>query len=124
MRFFVIFIFLLSLLSSDEIQRIESIVEDITKLRSQNQECKKTLKSNEKKNYIKYDLRIKNLEKQVENYKKLLKTKVKKKLTSEKADIRPKEKIIIQKCKNITKEEPNNFPKLILKDKYSKIKNN
>jgi len=45
MRFFLILVLTISLSQSDEIQRIESIVKDIVKLRGDYEECKKSLGS-------------------------------------------------------------------------------
>jgi hypothetical protein len=57
MKALFITLLLLSFLQADEMQRIESIVEDITKLRADYEECRNTLKSKEilKADIIKLD---------------------------------------------------------------------
>ena len=92
-------------LYSDEIKRMELIVDDITKLRTELENCRKN------------SLQIKNLEKQLEKYKKLLISKDKE-IKSKKYIVRYKEKIKVKECKVNTMDKPNKFPKLILKDKY------
>ena len=45
MKVILIALVLVSFLQSDEMQRMESIIEDITKLRAQNEECQESLKN-------------------------------------------------------------------------------
>ncbi len=123
---------LLNLSHADEIERIESIVGDITELKKDYK-----LTEKEKQNYLKelkasqienanlksdlelysdftkkeesYKNRIKNLETQLNSLKKELKTK--------ELQIDTKE-IVVAKCLNSQREETNSFPKLQMKEEY------
>jgi len=126
---------LLSFLQADEMKRIESIVEDITKLRAEYEECKNSLKSKETlKNDSKvgeYQKQIKkqrqqniilkaevdylndfseNNEKIIKKYQKLLKTK-------EKEILALKKKLKISPKRTVKKKiDDNPFPKLMPKE--------
>jgi septal ring factor EnvC (AmiA/AmiB activator) len=134
------------LLNGDEIKRIESIVEDITKLRVQYQECQESLESldandtntakseldNFKKELQNSKLDIENLKSQIKSYEKLLKTKEKQinKLRKSKKVVNKVVTKVVTKIKKvkskpekvlykvIKKDKPNDFPNLVLKDKY------
>lgn len=125
MKYILVLVVLFSFSYSDEIQRIESIVKDITQLREKyeiSQEKLNLKNINEKKQ----NERILSLEKQIQNYRKQLKLKEKKK-----KNLKPKNKekickpvkvkpIIIYKTQKL--ENPNKFPKLMMKPKYVKYK--
>jgi len=97
MRFLVLGLFLVFSLHSDEVQRVNSIVKDITKLRVANKECKISLKSN----IAKYEKLLKIKDKKIKSLENQLKHKVKKQI------------IIKKECENTNK-----FPKLSLKSQY------
>ncbi|WP_373035453.1 hypothetical protein [Sulfurimonas sp.] len=71
MKALFIILLLISFLHSDEMKRIESIIEDITKLRIDYEECQKSLKDKEvlKANIV----TLKKDDSEIENYRKLLK---------------------------------------------------
>ena len=75
MKILLLFFLLVSFVYGDEIKRIESIVEDITKLRVQYKECEDSLKTKLENNQKENNRIIKNLETQIFEYKKLLKIK-------------------------------------------------
>lgn len=127
LKYILVLAVLFSFSYSDEIQRIESIVKDITQLRKKYQTSQEELKLKEIKEQ-KQDERIISLEKQIEIYKKQVKLK-EKKIKKLKPKIKEKEKIckpakiketIIYKTQKL--DNPNKFPKLILKPKYIKYK--
>jgi len=114
----------LNILNADEIQRIESIVNDITKLRIQYEECKNTQKLEITAVKKQEKIKIAKLEKDIENYKKLLKTKEKEIKSLKKAKTKKKKQISkkpveVPFCKPVAADNSNKFPKLILKDKYN-----
>jgi septal ring factor EnvC (AmiA/AmiB activator) len=116
---YLLFIFIF-FAQADEIQRIESIVKDIEKLRVQYEECQKKSqilkvqnedfdkKINSLKNKIKYQ--EKQLKSKGNELKKLKKIQIKEVKTKEK----PMEKLVFQKC-----EEANPFPKLRMKKGFN-----
>ena len=123
MKYILVLAILFSFSYSDEIQRIESIVKDITELRKKyelSQEELNLKKINEKKQHE----RILNLESQIKTYKKKLKAKEKirknKKILKKQKICKPTKSKprIIYKTQKL--ENPNKFPKLILKPKYVK----
>ena len=125
MKYILILFFLFSFLNSDEIERIESIVKDITQLRQKYKSSQDELKSkiiNEKKQHEK----IINLQNKIKMYEKKLKTKEKsiEKLKTKKINkiCKPKKAkpIIVYRTQKL--ENPNKFPKLILKKKYIKYR--
>lgn len=125
MKYILILIFLFSISYADEIQRIELIVKDIVSLRAKYETSQDELNSkiiNEKKQHE----RILKLEIQIKNYKKQLKIKekkIKKLKPKKKQNICKPEKIkpsIVYKVKKL--ENPNKFPKLMMKQKYVKYK--
>jgi len=131
LKYILVLIFLFAPLFSDEIQRIESIVKDITELRIKYDECQKELtekpkkaKKQEKSNEINLVTKQKiiKLENQIKRYKKLLKLKDKKIKNLEKCTKPKKKKKITTICKPKKLENPNKFPILILKKKYIKYK--
>ena len=65
MRFFLILVLTISLSQSDEIQRIESIVKDIVKLRGDYEECKKSLGSDRNFRAERLEKRVIELEEQL-----------------------------------------------------------
>ncbi len=109
MKYILILVFLFSFLHTDEIKRIELIINDITELREQYKACKDELSSennNESFNNELYKVEIKKLRSQIKKYKQLLKSK----------------DIEIKTFKNNKFNNPNEFPKLILKKEYFKYK--
>ncbi|MCF6330453.1 MAG: hypothetical protein L3I99_02745 [Sulfurimonas sp.] len=109
MKHILILVFLFSFLHTDEIKRIELIVNDITELREQYKTCKDELNSennNELFNNKLYKTEIKELRSQIKKYKQLLKSK----------------DIEIKTLKTKKFDNSNEFPKLILKKEYLKHK--
>ncbi|MCD6433583.1 MAG: hypothetical protein J7L21_06040 [Sulfurimonas sp.] len=158
MKFIVVILLMFLSLSGDELQRIESIVKDISQLRVDYEECRAELKSN---NLIKMSAKIStNEEEKLYEYKKLLKDEIEKNtlLISEigymkvskknfyksnkdfnseinryKKLLKTKDKKILS-LENILKEKsikqiivknefdnPNKFPKLMLKSQYREL---
>lgn len=125
MKYVLILVLLFSLSSSDEIERIESIVKDITDLRIKYELSQDEL--NEKTaNETKQNEKIISLEKQIKSYEKQLEVKEKKM-----KNLKPKKKQIV--CKPVKRkptiiyktqklENPNKFPKLMMKPKHVKYK--
>ncbi|WP_373070794.1 hypothetical protein [Sulfurimonas sp.] len=113
MKYFLLLILIVGFLNADEIKRIESIVEDITKLRVKYQECQDT--------NLETDSKLVKLEKQLDKYKKLLKAKENELFIykSQKNKDKVVEKVKISVCKDIDTDKPNKFPKLVLKDKFN-----
>ena len=105
-------------MQSDEIKRIESIVNDITKLRNQNKECQEKLKL--KTNDTKLNKKTKKLKNQIKKHKNLLKVKEKEIKTLKNQRKSNKKENLGEICKIQKFDKPNKFPKLILKDKYLK----
>lgn len=125
MKYILILVFLFSFSYSDEIQRIESIVKDITQLRKKYEVSQEELNLkviNEKKQQEK----IFSLENQIKSYQNRLKTKDNemKKLKTKKKKKQPKRKKVkvVEICKPQKLENPNKFPQLMLKKKYIKYK--
>lgn len=125
MKYILILVVLVTFLNADEIERIELIVKDITQLRSKYKLSQDELNSkiiNEKKQHEK----IISLQNQIKKYKKQLKSKEKniKKLKIKKINkiCKPKKvkPVIVYRTQKL--ENPNKFPKLILKKKYIKYK--
>lgn len=116
MKYLLLFFLLFNFLNGDEIKRIESIVEDITKLRVKYQECQDT--------NLQTDLKLAKLENELDKYKKLLKAKENELIIYKSQKIQNKtiEKVKISVCKEISSDKPNEFPKLVLKDKFIKQK--
>ena len=120
MKNLVLYFLLLSLLNGDEIKRIESIVEDITKLRVQYEECKDELEAKESAKASENYKIVAKLKKEIKNYKKIIKSK------DIEIDSLKKEKIALKSYKHnssdvnkvLCLDKPNDFPKLVLKDKY------
>lgn len=124
MKVVVACLLLISLLHAGEIQRIESIVDDISKLRVEYEKCKKSLKKSRQKNIIlKAELDYingtsSNNVQSIAKYKKLLEKRnreikiLKRKLSKFKKN-NIKTKKIIQVCK--VKKDDNPFPKLVPK---------
>jgi len=111
MKFMFISLFMLLSLYGDEIQRIDSIVKDITKLRVNYEECKKEL---EYKN-LSENKSTPYLNDEIKKYKELLKIKDKKIISLENELKKgTKKQIIIKK----EYDNPNKFPKLALKSQY------
>ena len=115
---FIFLVLIISLaLQADEIKRIESIVNDITKLRIKHQKCEDNLETQNVK-IKEYENSIKNLKTKIKYLKKQVKSKETNKKTSLKSNkiiLKPKEEtietIVYQKC-----EETNPFPKLVMKE--------
>ena len=148
MKYIFAILLLSSLIHADEMQRIEAIVQDITKLRAQYASCEKELKSQKQtthKQLLEIDLmqeaytkeqeykdKIAKLEKLVKNQEKLLKSKeykIKTLKVSKINNMKIKEKSnksLKKKEKNIKNlgdfhcDKANKFPKLKLKKKYEK----
>ena len=73
MKLFFISMLLISFLQSDEMQRIEAIVEDIVKLRGDYEKCKESLNTKGVKRGVKtYAIEYKNSQEEIKKYKKLL----------------------------------------------------
>lgn len=106
MRYIFAFLLLLGFAHSDEIQRIEHIIKDISKLRIENERCKEELSGSDKllEENIKLKKRVNELEEIVKKKEILLKTKEnrEKKLFPQSA-----------KC-----EEESVFPSLMMKEEY------
>jgi hypothetical protein len=129
MKILFITLLLVSFLQADEMKRIESIVDDITKLRAQYEECQSSLKSKDtlkatvvksNKNEVEYLLEsVANNEKIIKKYKKLLKIKendilaLKKKVSNKAIQTPKKTKPLLVCAKKI---DDNPFPKLMLKE--------
>jgi len=117
MRFvFILFIFFATLIQADEIQRIESIVEDISKLRNSYVKVERELQ-NEKDKNKKYTKKIDSLENEIISLKKQIKTKEKIVInTSVVKPLKSKNQTVAKKCLNNTiNTESNTFPKLSMK---------
>jgi chromosome segregation ATPase len=121
LKILVVCIILASICFGDEIKRIESIVEDITKLRVQHKECTDLL-ANQVDHLDSEKQKVAILENQIKKYEKLLKIKEKEilELKSSKSKKTEPKKIIKEVYKEILVDKPNEFPKLVLKDKYIK----
>lgn len=106
MRYVFVFFLLLGFAYSNEIQRIEDIIKDISKLRLENERCKEELSGSDKllEENIKLQKRVDELEEIVKKQKILLKTK-------EKTEKKPF--VQSEKCE---KETP--FPALIMKEEH------
>lgn len=110
MKFIFTILIALSALYSDEIQRLEAVVVEITQLRNSYEECKSELltaknRESEKTNQ-ELNEKVKKLEKIVKRQEKLLKTKEKKEKKQQlTVDIRKKDNV---------------FPKLVMKPEYRK----
>jgi len=108
MRVIFVFLLLLGFVRSDEIQRIEHIINDISKLRLENERCKGELKESDKLLEENQELqkRVEELEKIVKKQQILLK---------------PKEKIQKNQFSDCVKcEEENVFPALMMKEEHKK----
>ena len=115
MKFIIVSLFLTFFLYADEIQRMESIVKDVTKLRVDYEECKRELA---KKNSVRVGVDL-SFNDEIERYKKIIKAKDKKIKTLEnRLKKQTKKQIIIKK----EYENPNRFPKLALKSQYTNKK--
>lgn len=117
MKYIFLLLITLVTLGADEIKRIESIVNDIAKLRTQYTECQEKSKQKDMK-IQKYKEKINNLENRIIVLNNQLKTKdktIKNTIKNKKQIAKTKEKtlktIVYQKC-----DESNPFPKLIMKD--------
>ena len=122
MRFILIpFFLLVTLVSAEEIQRIESIVEDITKLRNSYVTVKNELKSEKEKNR-KYTKRIQSLENEILTLEEEVKTKENTPIVrSSKKQIKSKNQTKQKSClKSKIKVETNTFPNLALKSEFQK----
>lgn len=115
MKYILISLFLILSLYGDEIQRIESIVKDITKLRVDYEECRKQLRDKE---ITKMGAEISSND-EIIKYKELLKIKDKKIISLEnKLKQKSKKQIIIKK----EYDNSNKFPKLAMKSQYMEKK--
>jgi hypothetical protein len=111
MKFILISLFLIFSLYGDEIQRLESIVKEITKLRVDYEECRREL---EDKQNVKMGVKVL-ADNENKNYKELLKIKDKKIKTLEnELKRRKKTRVIVKK----QYENSNKFPKLTVKHKF------
>ena len=122
MRFiFLTFFLLTTLLSAQEIQRIESIVDDITKLQNSYVSVKNEL-NDEKEKSRKYVKKINSLEKEIITLKKEVKTKENNLVTSDKTkSLKSKNQIKRKKCLNSSiRREENTFTILAMKGEYTK----
>lgn len=134
---FILLLSFLVLLNADEIQRIESIVNDISKLRSdyvksQNSLVEMKVRLEEEKKETKilkenlknYKNKILSLENEIRSLKKSLKTKEKNKIICKKTPPKiVKNTIIIKKYLNTQGfKEDNIFPNLLMKEQYKKNK--
>lgn len=147
MKLLMIILFLFFSLNADEMNRIEAIVGDITKLRSEYEGCKTESKvyemqlkdqreenkilhqelnsfQNLYKREIEYENKIKNLENKIKEQNILLKSKenkIKNQIVKSSKNTKAKEKtlknLVLLKC-----EEPNPFPKLVMKQEPVKEK--
>jgi septal ring factor EnvC (AmiA/AmiB activator) len=132
MKTLFIAMLLVSFVYSDEMARIESIVQDITKLRTQYEECKSTLKGMEtlkadvvktdnckelKSKYASLDKSCLNSEKLLQKYKKLLKIK-----DNEIENLKKKLKLLSKKRVSAKQKSDNVFPKLMPKERNSQAK--
>lgn len=122
MKILIFFLLLVSFINADEIKRIESIVEDITKLRVKYKECQSSLQTKLDEDNKDSEKIIENLKNQIIKYEKLLKTKdeIIIALKAKKAKENMQKSTKKQICKPIKIDKPNKFPKLILKDVYAK----
>jgi len=122
MRFILIpFFLLVTLVSAEEIERIESIVADITKLRNSYVHVKSELKSEKEKNN-KYSKKIKSLENEILTLEKEVKIKENTPvIRSSKKQIKSKNQTKQKNClKNKIKVVSNTFPDLALKSEFKK----
>jgi len=147
MKILVILLFLLLSIHADEMKRIEAIVTDITKLRSEYESCETELKvfkmqlkdqreenrilhqelnsfNDFYKREIDYKDKIENLESKIKKQEILLKSKEnrkKNKIANKSKNTKTKEKtlenLVLTKC-----EEPNPFPKLVMKQESKVLK--
>ncbi|WP_345978585.1 hypothetical protein [Sulfurimonas sp. HSL3-2] len=123
----VIFLVILSL-NADEIDRIDDMVSDISKLRSSYESCQKELSEVKEKNQV-LKTEIDSMEelnsRNKEPYQKEIEA-LKKEVANSKALLERKEKEIQNLNSKITNiETPDNeFPKLIMKEEYKKEENN
>lgn len=119
----VVFLVILSL-NADEIDRIDDMVSDISKLRTSYESCQKELADVKEKNQV-LKTEIDSMEelnsRNKEPYQKEIET-LKKEVANSKALLEQKEKEIRSLNSKITNiETPDNeFPKLIMKDEYKK----
>ncbi len=122
MKKILLFLLLVSFVCGDELKRIESIVADITELRVKYKECKNSLETRLENDQKENEKIIKKLENQIVKYENLLKTKEKEILVlkNKKPKKVVKRTMKKQACKPIKVDKPNEFPKLVLKDQYSK----
>jgi regulator of replication initiation timing len=117
MKVFFIILSLVSFLQADEMKRIESIVEDITKLRIDYEKCQERLKD---KKVVKTNIvKLKKDDSEIQYYKKLLKAKdneiinLKNRFKEFKKNTIKKQKSLEVCLKNI---DDNPFPKLMPKE--------
>lgn len=122
MKIIFMALMLLSFLHSDEMQRIESIVKDISELRSEYDKCQVELKAEKMSHYIDTDeskkellKKIDYLEKQVKKQEEVLKTKelTIKNLTNTLKSSSKKTTAATKTCK-----EANDFPELMMKEDH------
>ncbi len=108
MKSLLVFFLLFAVAYCDEVQRIDHIVKDISKLRLEYETCKEKLLDSNKleEENLKLEKRVRELEKLVKKQEILLKTKENK----EKSLF-----IYSNKC-----EEESSFPNLIMKEEYKK----
>ena len=106
MKYILVLLVLFSFSYSDEIQRIESIVKDITNLREKYQDSQNQLIIKEK-NQEKQSRKILDLENQIKKYKKQL--EVKEKYINKLNVKKPKKKVRPKKQKEITMCKPQNL---------------
>ena len=125
MKTLLVALFLATLLSSDEIQRIQNIVDDITKLRVEYETCKKQLNSDLKSSGAFEALSMKNDEK-LQKYEMILNDeKQRNEILLAEIDVLTKEKQNVADLENkiIKLEKMVNNQVILLKSKENSIKN-
>lgn len=122
MRYILLFILFTTFSLSDDIKRIESIVEDISKLRTQYKKCENELEIVKASGKEDEFFKLKNLKNQIKIYKNLVKSKDKIiiSLRNKKNKIKYKKIIKTKIIEKKISDKPNGFPRLILKDRYYK----
>ena len=124
MKFIYLILITVLALPADEIKRIESIVQDISKLRVAHEKCEQTLVAQDvnikkyKENMINLESEIKFLKKQLKSKENTRKNTVDVKKEKVKTKVKTINTMVYQKC-----DENNPFPKLIMKEDSLDVKN-
>jgi len=118
MKFIYLILIIALSLEADEIQRIESIVNDIAKLRVKYEQCQNNLEVKNKeyeKKILSLENKIKILEKQLKSKEKYIKKEKYKTKIQTKTKYKTVKTLVTTQC-----QEQNPFPKLIMKDGVKK----